>query len=236
MLRRLTLLVGLILPLAGCFEVNSESTFRPDGTALVTVELGISNQLLALLGGDSSGTRDPFGECDKTPAKDKWPPGVRSLEVRRGQRADLITCLLTMDVSDPVAFSAWRPDAIGSGAAAANKDKGGFTIARIGERQYRVSAHIKPPAEAAKNDPNAKLGNAILAALTANRYLTFRVRALHIANTNGEVQEDGRLVVWKVPMLALAQRTPGVEYEFHADVTYSESWLDRAKRWVGLTQ
>lgn len=236
---RVWLVAAMPAVLAGCFDFSADSVFRADGTAQITAEVGVSMQLATLLASQTkSGQPDVLAECEKERPAGTLPTGVRSITGKRGQRGDMATCTYVIDVSDPVAASAAQQRAQADRAPGLRGlDKSQLKIERLRDGVYRLSGHFKPI-----DDPLPRTGqtgedltaNAMLLAMTANRYVTLTVSAARIENANGEVQADGRKVVWKLPLLALVKSMPGTPTEIKADIVYAESWSVRMKRWLGI--
>src|SRR5690349_16349525 len=90
--------------LAGCLEVAADSRVATDGTAVLTVEIGISDQLAALIGSSSNGRIDVLRDCEKPVAAANLPDGVRAMSGKLGRRGDLVTCTARLDIADPAAF------------------------------------------------------------------------------------------------------------------------------------
>lgn len=224
--------------LAGCFDVTADSVFRPDGTAQVTAELGISMQLAAVLASQGKpGQPDFLADCEKERPADTLPAGVTSIKGKRGQRGDMALCTYVIEVSDPVAASEAQRQRQGGIPGLRGLNKSQLKIERLREGVYRLSGDFKPmddPTSGARNPGEELAANAMLLAMTANRYVTLSVSAARIENATGEVQADGLKVTWKLPLIALVRQTPGVPYEIRADIVYAESWTSKVKRWLGI--
>lgn len=225
--------------LAGCFDFTADGTFRPDGTALVTAEIGVSMQLATLMASQGKpGQPDFLTDCEKEHPAATLPAGVRSITGKRGQRSDMALCTYVIELSDPVAASeAQRRAQTSSAPGLRGLDKSQLKIERLRDGVYRLSGQFKPVEDplARPDQPGDSLAaNAMLLAMTANRYVTLTVSAVRIENTTGEIQADGRKAVWKLPLMALVKSMPGVPYEIRADIVYAESWTGKVKRWLGL--
>jgi hypothetical protein len=230
--------VLLAAPLAACFDFTADSVFRRDGTAQVTAELGVSMHLATLLASQSrQGQPDFLADCEKDRAADTLPAGVGSIRGKRSQRGDMALCTYLIELSDPVAASDAQRARVRSAPGLRGLDRSDLRLERLRDGVYRLSGQFKPV-----EDPLARQGqqgdelaaNAMLLAMTANRYVTLSVSAVRIENTTGELQAGGRKVVWKLPLLALVKTMPGVGYDIRADIVYAESLTDRIKRWFGI--
>jgi hypothetical protein len=239
MLLRRFLVVAAAALLAGCFDFSAESVFRPDGTAHVTAEVGVSIQLATLLASQGGpDEKDFLADCEKERAADTLPAGVKSIRGQRGQRGDMALCRYLIEVSDPVAAAEAQQRAQARGTPGLRGvDKSQLKIERLRDGVYRLSGQFKPVEE---HQPKPGLSgddlaaNAMLLAMTANRYVTLTVHAARIENATGDVQADGRKVVWKLPLMALVKTMSGVPYEIRADIVYAESFGDKVRRWLGL--
>ena len=147
-------------------------------------------------------------------------------------------CTYVIEVSDPVAASAAQQDArVRAVPGVRGLDRSQLRVERLREGVYRLSGEFKPiDNPLAKPDQPGEVlaANAMLLAMMGNRYVTLTVSAARIENATGEVQADGRKVVWKLPLMALVKATAGMPYEIRADIVYAESWTNKAKRWLGL--
>lgn len=230
--------VLVAVPLAGCFDFTADSAFRPDGTAQVTAEVAVSMQLTNLLASQMPGQRDFLADCEKERPAGALPAGVTSIKGKRGQRGDMDLCTYVIEVADPVAAAAAQQDARTQGAPGMRGlERPQLKIERLREGVYRLSGQFKPidmPLAKPEKPADALATSAMLLAMTTNRYVTLTVSAVRIENANGDVQADGRKVVWKLPLLALVKTMPGTPYEIKADIVYAESWTNKAKRWLGL--
>jgi hypothetical protein len=225
--------------LAGCFDFSADSVVRADGTARITAEVGVSMQLAAVLSSQAKpGQSDFLADCEKERPAASLPAGVRSITGKRAQRGDMAICAYVIEVSDPVAAAAAQQRTAADRAPGLRGlDKSPFKVERVREGVYRLSGQFKPI-----DDPLPRTGqsgddltaNAMLLAMTTNRYVTLTVSAARIENATGEVQPDGRKVVWKIPLLALVKSMPGTPYEIRADVVYAEGWTVKIKRWLGM--
>ena len=224
--------------LAGCFDVTADGVFRPDGTAQVTAELGISMQLAAVLGSQARpGQPDFLADCEKERPADTLPAGVTSIKGKRGQRGDMALCTYVIEVSDPVAASEAQRQRQGGVPGLRGLNKSQLKIERLRDGVYRLSGDFKPmddPTSGTRKPGEDLAANAMLLAVTANRYVTLSISAARIENATGDVQADGRKATWKLPLIALARQTPGVPYEIRADIVYAESWTNKLKRWLGI--
>ena len=226
------------VPLTGCFDFTADSTFRSDGTAQVTAEVGVSMQLTTLMTSQMPGQRDFLADCEKERPRETLPAGVTSIKGKRSQRGDMALCTYVIDVADPVAAAAAQHDTRVQGAPGmGGLDKPEFKIERLREGVYRLSGQFKPielslPKPEQRGDALAT--SAMLLAMTTNRYVKLTISARRIENATGEVQADGRKVTWKLPLMALVKAMPGTSYDIKADIVYAESWTTRTKRWLGL--
>jgi hypothetical protein len=224
--------------LAGCFDVTADSVFRSDGTAQVTAELGISMQLAAVLSSQGKpGQPDFLADCEKERPADTLPAGVTSIRGKRGQRGDMALCTYVVEVSDPVAASEAQRQRQKGAPGLGGLNKSQLKIERLREGVYRLTGDFKPmddPTSGTRKPGEDLAANAMLLAMTANRYVTLSVSAARIENATGEVQADGRKATWKLPLIALVRQTPGVPYEIRADIVYAESWPSKLKRWLGI--
>ncbi|TXL72727.1 hypothetical protein FHP25_24580 [Vineibacter terrae] len=238
-LGRGTLIAVSAVLLTGCFDFAADSTFRPDGTAQVTAEIGVSMQLAAVLANQPRvGRGDFLADCEKERPADTLPAGVTSIKGKRGQRGDMALCTYVIEVSDPVAAAAAQQEARArSVSGVRGLDRSQLKIERLREGVYRLSGVFKPidnPLGKPDQPGEALAANAVLMAMMTNRYVTLTVSAARIENATGDVQADGRKVAWKLPLMALVKDTPGMPYEIKADIVYAESWTAKAKRWFGL--
>jgi hypothetical protein len=236
---RVVLAVALPTVLAGCLDVAADSAFRPDGSALVTAEIGISSQLLAALTSQGKpGLSDPLADCEKERPVGTLPAGVRSIKGKRGQRGEMATCTYVIDVADPVAASVAQRRAPADRAPALRwLDQSELKIERLREGVYRLTGRFTPIDNplVRPGQPGEEIATgAMLLAMAANRYVTLSVSAARIENATGEVQADGRKVVWKLPLLALVKSVPGTPSEIKADIVYAEGWTTKVKRWLGM--
>lgn len=228
--------------LAGCFDFSADSVFRGDGGVQVTAEIGVSAQLASAMARHnkpgSPGAPDFLAECEKERPAATLPTGVRSIKGKRGQRSDMATCTYTIDVTDPVAALEAQKRASAAGTPnVGGLDRSELRLERLRDGVYRLSGSFKPidnPLAMWAGSSEDLAGTAMLLAMASNRYVTLTVTAVRIENANGEIQDGGRKVVWKVPLLALVKAAPGTSHEIKADIVYAESWMGKAKRWLGL--
>jgi len=145
-----------------------------------------------------------------------------------------LVCTMTFDVADPVAATNWKRPSTGKDEPSLGLADPALHLERIGDKGYRMSMALQPKQPKPSSDDSEKIGQAMAAAMFANRFLTISVNAARIENTTGELKDNGRKVVWKIPMLALIQPTPGYQQDVKADIIYRVSMLDRALRAIGL--
>ncbi|HJQ60278.1 MAG TPA: hypothetical protein VJ890_25460 [Vineibacter sp.] len=241
-MRARTWLVAVVpLALAGCFEFAADSDFRADGSALITAEIGVSQQLATVLSGQTKpGPADLLGECEKPRPAASLPAGVRSITGKRSQRGDMALCTYVIDVADPVAAAEAQSRAAADRAPGLRGlDRPTLKLERLREGVYRLSATFKPIDDLLPRTGQTAedlTANAMLLAMSANRYVTLTVSALRIENTTGELQTDGRKVTWKLPLLALVKSMPGTPTEIRADIVYAEGWTTKIRRWLGMDE
>jgi len=217
----------LTLSLAGCFEITKDAAFREDGGARVEIEMGLSAAFATLLKNPvfakqmaQEGAPDLFADCGKPwPAGKPIPAGMRSVESRRGKRADLETCTFVIDVSDPVAAAVSSKEM--PPPAGDKMPTHSLSLVRLAGRPgYRLRFAVNPlrPPRARQDSRNA--GKAVLDALFANRHLTLSISARRIENTNGELTPDGRRVTWRFPIASVIDPGRPAPLTFEADVIY----------------
>ena len=222
--------------LGGCLEVAADGRVATDGTAVLTVEFGVSDQLVALIGSSSNGRVDVMRDCERPVPAANLPDGVRSMSGKLARRADLVTCTVQLDIVDPVAFvrQAERAKAglptgrnVPAWLAAAS-----VSLEPIGDRAYAFRA--RPGIPSGGRRKVAPAADMLMAAMTANRYVSLSIAAQRIENSNGELQDDGRRVTWKLPLTGLLQPVPDLPEEFRADIVYRLTFFERAWRFFGL--
>ena len=232
MTRRNAILAMIIAaPLAGCFEVSAEAQFQQDGTAVVTAEIGVAAELIALAANapaNGSSPADLITNCGDIARKSEERKGVRSISAKMGQRNGLVTCTLRIELSDPVA-------ALQDVAAQGNGPP--FTIERDGQYAYGIKGRFQsgmlpgPPGPSAQE---AQMQRGIAVAMLAGRYLTVSLHGLRVETGNGELQEGGKKAVWKIPLVALMNPQIAAAQAIDAKVTYNETWMEKALRWIGV--
>jgi hypothetical protein len=218
--------------------VNADAVVRDNGEAKISVEFAVSAELMAIMGNPAfsnkaSGEQPPdfLKDCEKSrPQDEALPPGVRSVEQKRGVRAGMITCTIVADLSDPIlAFENAKKMEVTSPDKAPTPD---FVISRLeGGSGYRIKGILTPPKSQDVPPEAEKMAAAIVAAMFANRFVTVTITSARIENTNGELAPDGRKVTWKIPLISLfSQSAAAVPLNFEADVIYAEGILAKWKR------
>lgn len=226
------LLVCLLL--TACFEVTANSKFKEDGSAQVTVEFGISAQLLAIA--QSGKGADPFAECGNVQRTDDVPAGIKILSMSRGVKGDKITCTATVQVDDPVKATAdFKREVKDDDPLILDS----FKLTQLGANAYRLQSLIETnPKAIAKNKADksdgAAMGMAMAGAMMANHYITFTVSGARIENSTGEMSADNKTATWRLPVLLLVSPVEGFRQEIKADIIFRETWWDKAKKLVGL--
>lgn len=223
-------LSGLVL--AGCLEIAASADVQPNGAVQAEVEIAISAQLVAIQGAlakDRGQQGDMLQNCGTVDPKEEAPKYYRIVKASRGVRGDMMTCTGVLMIDDPVtAAAAFDPKY-------SDKEDGmvleSFSVTRLSATAYRLAAVIAEKPSTKTSDPT---GDAMLAAMTANRFVSVTIRSKRIENTTGEMSPDGTSVTWKLPLLMLVKPPSGYRQEIKADVTYEESVVDRAKRFLGL--
>lgn len=223
------------LSLAACFELTASSKFQEDGTAHVTIEFGISAQLLAIAQSGKGGS-DPFSECGNIQRTDDVPKGIKIEKMWRGAKGDKITCNAVIQIDDPVKVAGEFKREV--------KDDDpliidGFKLTRLGDNGYRLESLIETNpkvVEKRKSDKSdgAAMGMAMAATMMANHYITFSVSGVRVANTTGELSADNRTATWRLPVVLLVSPVAGFRQEIRADIIFRETWWDKAKRYVGF--
>jgi|GEM_PF-998712 hypothetical protein len=223
--RHVLLLLATLL-LNGCFEVNSEAEFKENGEVLLTVELAVSAELMAIISHPNFSEKretelDFISDCE-TP-RTATIPGIRSLAGKLGQKSGMFTCTMTIDFSDPVlAYQHSR--------TSPEFRKGPFStfsIERLGDKEgYRIRGTIEPPKLTSSQESN-QMADAMLVAMLANRFFTISMKAQRFENTNGDLQNDNQQVTWKIPLISLFSNRTQVPIRIEADVIYAESFISR---------
>ena len=94
----LKLLTGLAvaLTLTGCIEMSQEFTVRPDKTADIVIEVGMTKQVLAMA--EQSG-EDPFKVEDKKKLLD-GAENIEKSDVKTEERGDMKYLVISVTVKD----------------------------------------------------------------------------------------------------------------------------------------
>lgn len=240
----LTMALAGALTLAGCFEVGETIEVRNDRSAVLVMDIAISAQLAALAASDKEPARF-MEDCtgDSPPAN---PQVVKSIKSEVVQRGDMTSCVITMEIIDFAKID--QVDVPVIGEEGKKLRQAWIKVEPLNENRYRVIQDFTQPAPAAPvgDDTDASAAAAagakaanemmdnLLAAMFAGRYITINLSAAHIENTNGELSDDATHVVWRLPMVAIYERSSGMPLEFHADITVKKSIWERFKDFVGL--
>lgn len=228
------MLAGVAM-LSGCFEASADGKFQPNGAVEMAVELGVSAQFLAMAQ-NKPGEAGLLESCGTIQRHDEVPKGMKVLSASRGTKGDKITCKVVLLIDDPVAAA--------SEFKRAAKDDDpliidAISITRLGSGGYRLLAAIEANPQAVQpagnnNSGMEAMGRAMAVAMTANHYLSLSVTAQRIEKATGEMSVDGRTSTWKLPVSLLVAPVAGFRQDIKADIIFSETWIDKARRFIGL--
>ena len=219
--------VILALSLAGCFEITKDAAFRENGEARVEIEMALAAELAALLKNPAfakqmakEGAPDLFADCGKPWPTDKpLPAGVRSVESRRGTRADMESCTFVVEVSDPVAAVVSANEMQPPPQHQVPKQE--MSLVRLdGRTGYRLRI-VLPPLKLPTTAGDARdVGKAVLDAMFVNRHFTISLSGQRIENTNGELASDARRVTWRIPIATAIDPGRQTPITIEADIIY----------------
>lgn len=219
--------VILALSLAGCFEITKDAAFRENGEVRVEIEMALAAELAALLKNPAfakqmakEGAPDLFADCGKPWPTDKpLPAGVRSVESRRGTRADMESCTFVAEVSDPVAAVVSANEMQPPPQHKVPKQE--MSLVRLdGRTGYRLRI-VLPPLKLPTTAGDARdVGKAVLDAMFVNRHFTISLSGQRIENTNGELASDARRVTWRIPIATAIDPGRQTPITIEADIIY----------------
>jgi hypothetical protein len=215
------------MSLAGCFEITKDAAFRENGEARVEIEMALAAELAALLKNPAfakqmakEGALDLFADCGKPwPTEKPLPAGVRSVESRRGARADMESCTFVAEVSDPVAAVVSVNEMQPPPQHKVPKQE--MSLVRLdGRTGYRLRI-VLPPLKLPTTAGDARdVGKAVLDAMFVNRHFTISLSGQRIENTNGELASDGRRVTWRIPIATAIDPGRETPLTIEADIIY----------------
>lgn len=220
-------LAAVALLLAGCFEITKDAAFRENGEARVEIEMALAAELAALLKNPAfakqmtkEGAPDLFADCGKPWPSDKpLPAGVRSVESRRGTRADMETCTFVAEVSDPVAAVASANEMQPPPQHKMPKQE--MSLTRLdGRPGYRLRFVLPPLKLPPTAGDTRDVGKAVLDAMFVNRHFTISLSGQRIENANGELTPDGRRVTWRIPIATAIDPGRETPLTIEADIIY----------------
>lgn len=175
-------LLGLLL--GGCINIQQEYWLKADGSAQVSVDLGMSNALLSLGGnGASAQPANPFQDLKK---EFNSSPLVKNLKVREYSDKDLQHIALSFEVDNFEKYLQNQPQGQGELAITLTRQPNGSVVFK---QLTRLNAGDQPSGL----DPKA------MEPLFKDLYWTVTVHVPQVVSTNG-TRLDDRTVQWKIPM------------------------------------
>ena len=197
-------LVLLAVLLGGCINIQQEYWLKADGSAQVSMDIGMSTALLSM--GSSSGggtsTSNPFQDIKKE--FDSTNPYIKNVKVREYTDKDLQHIALTFDVPNFELFLKNQTKQEGElDITLAHQPNGNILFTQITQLN-------------AASDQTSGLDPSSMSSMFKDMYWTVTVHVPQVISTNG-IRMDNNTVQWKIPMAdVFAGKAPAsltVEYK-----------------------
>jgi hypothetical protein len=197
--------VALFVPLAACIEAEAEIFVGEDESLTSNVTLNLSRQLYDMVG--LTDTETGPGLCPEGSEKIIGPETVLC------NFTEVSTIETAMeDAEDLRSEDEFLKD---------------FKIERLDDETLKLVLPLEfdqienKPAELSVDNPTF----GIIASALEGRNMTFRINALEIVSSNGDVSEDGKSVMMVIPVVELLTQSGELPPEFTAVLKYRECGL-----------
>ena len=215
---------------SGCFEMSEEYWFNADGTGKILWEVRIPEELFAMAADmDSASSDSDLKEAENELAND---PNVAEVSTREFTEAGMRHLQIEILVKDYLRIPEIY-NRIGE-SSEANQDFGdGFEIIDLGGGRVRFrqgeaeDETAYEPADSSDQDESVgeEYGEAMAGVMFAGKYITVTVHAPRIDSSNGEINDEKNMVIWRIPLVdMMSQSSRGKTLE--ADLNCSKSFGD----------
>jgi hypothetical protein len=201
--------IPLVLALAGagCFSMTQEIWIHADGTGRVLLDVGFSDQLLAMGGQGAGGgpAAQLRAEMEKTKAEMAADPTVSAVETSERSEGGMRHFVMDVRLRSATGMKSVKGLAGPHGEAARTND------VRVEELPNghllfagRYEVPPNPQLDELRNDEDPTADAAMrgmMAGFFADKYFTVRLHAPRIVSANGTLDAERRTVEWKTPMV-----------------------------------
>lgn len=230
--RLFTALAALVL--GGCIEITQEVWINGDGSGRMTMDLGLSEQLLSMAG---SGGEDPLAkfreQAKKTKAELQKDPNVSSVAITERKEGGDQHFVYDVQVKDVTRLRDVESRLSSSGPLGEDgkvRDKGEFKIEKQPNGRLLFLMRLQTPKQDGKGGKQADaLARGMAAAMFGNRAVTIRLHAPKIADTNGTLDDQKTTVEWRIPLVDLISEKAGRELRAEVEMPSGVPWL-----WIAL--
>lgn len=197
-MRRIPTIVIAAVLLAGCFEMRGDVRVEKDGSGQVVFMLGVRESAADMLPAQKRAQLCDVPELEKTLGR---PQQVRA--------DGYVWCRFARDFPH---LSYLKTEIL-----TARDEGGGYWSMRVDLARLLASRGKGRPGESEM---------ALIRPMLIGQYATFRILAPKMVETNGQLRDDGKTAVYRLPLIdALDAPAEGKPLTFTARFTCREGWL-----------
>jgi len=238
----LAVVLAASLLFTGCFEILEEIWVNNDGTGRIKIDIGVSEAMMSM--GNGEGDDSTFSSLDadfqKTKEEVEKNPKIKRIDFKQYTDGGMKHFVFDVEVNDLSALNDFQrivyagKDSSEEGAEKGmplensdltiEKKDGKIVFVRtIGEKTADQEVGQMAESDTSGQDSSGKaveeMGNAMAGAMFGNYNYTVRLHADNISTANGKIDDQKKMVEWKIPF---GQLVTGKHKELRAEIVTTE--------------
>ena len=231
------LVITVLLCFSGCIDYLEEIWINADGTGKLKIDLGVAESFVSL--GKNFGMEDSSQDMSKQYLKRKEEiernPNVQKVDFKDFSAGDMHHFVFEIDVKDIFKVGELTKllemSQMDTEGQQGNSGKSEIHIEKLQNGNIQFVQIFKseqnPLSQQSDSSkvPNDSLGQAMAASMFGDKGITIRVHGPKVVSSNGQADEQRKMVEWKISLVELSKNSFNRELKAEIELPHSNALL-----------